>query len=300
MSPKIKHAPEHLIEVSWLSQEEGRALHVMRDIEKCLSKAHKKLTFDRVHEIRVVLRRWYSIWDIMCLDRWQDDQYEKQIGRTFKELNKQLGKLRDIDVNIVHAKEYSLPEEVILLWVKKRKKLTKVVAQRIGKLKLHRAVNALKTYLGRKAYELEQYLAFSEDELKLSINDSAYHHMVGFLEATERVAHEQAKLANSDEELHQLRLSVKRWRYILAEFFGLTNLELVQAQQLLGKHHDLTLLKEALEVAAKKIGSKDIEGLEEARSRLVLELSSLTEEIAPLKDNLPYGLRPSTSIESTY
>ena len=88
------------------------------------------------------------------------------------------------------------------------------MAKKIGKLKLHRAVNSLKGYMGRKAYELEQYLAFDEDELKLSINDSAYHHMVGFLEATERVAHEQAKSANTDEELHQLRLSVKRWRYI--------------------------------------------------------------------------------------
>jgi CHAD domain-containing protein len=300
MSSKIKHAPEHLIGVSWLSQEESRALHVMRDIEKCLGKAHKKLTFNRVHEIRVVLRRWYSIWDIMCLDRWQDEQYEKQIGNTFKELNKQLGKLRDLDVNIAHAKEYSLPEAVILLWVQKRKRLTKVVAKKIGKLKLHRAVNSLKAYMGRKAYELEQYLAFDENELKLSINDSAYHHMVGFLEATERVAHEQAKSANTDEELHQLRLSVKRWRYILAEIFGLTNLELVLAQQLLGKHHDLTLLKEALEATSNKLKAKNIVGLEEAQSRLVLELRSLTEEIIPLKDNLPYGLRPSTSFEPTY
>ncbi|CAN5419353.1 hypothetical protein BH11CYA1_BH11CYA1_43010 [soil metagenome] len=300
MSPRITHAPEHLITVSWLSQEESRALSVMRDIEKCFAKAHKKLTYRRVHEIRVVLRRWYSIWDILSLDRWQDEQYEKQIGSTFKALNKQLGKLRDIDVNIVHAKEYSLPQEVIDVWIKRRKKLTKEVAKKIGKLKLQRAVSSLKTYMGRKAYELEKYLAFDENELKLSINDSAYHHMVGFLEATERVAHEQARLANTDEELHELRLSVKRWRYILAEFFGLTNLELVQAQQILGKHHDLTLLKEALEAAAKEIGSKSIDGLDEARSRLVLELTSLTEEIKPLKDNLPYGLRPSTSFEVTY
>jgi CHAD domain-containing protein len=300
MSSKIKHAPEHLIGVSWLSQEESRALHVMRDIEKCLGKAHKKLTLNRVHGIRVVLRRWYSIWDIMCLDRWQDDQYEKQIGSTFKMLNKQLGKLRDIDVNIALAKEYSLPEAVIWLWVKKRKRLTKIVAKKISKLKLHRAINSLKTYMGRKAYELEQYLAFDKDELKLSINDSAYHHMEGFLEATERVAHEQAKAANTDEELHQLRLSVKRWRYILAEFFGLTNLELVLAQQLLGKHHDLTLLKEALESAAKKLDNKSIVGLAEAKSRLVLELRSLNEEIIPIRDSLPYGLRPSTSFEATY
>jgi CHAD domain-containing protein len=124
--------------------------------------------------------------------------------------------------------------------------------------------------------------------------------MVGFLEATERVAHEQAKSANTDEELHQLRLSVKRWRYILAEIFGLTNLELVLAQQLLGKHHDLTLLKEALEATSNKLKAKNIVGLEEAQSRLVLELRSLTEEIIPLKDNLPYGLRPSTSFEPTY
>ncbi len=297
MPQKITHAPEHLITVSWLSQEEGRAIVVMRDLEQSLSKVHKKLDTKRVHETRVVLRRWYSIWDILTLDRWQDEEYEKRIGRTLKAVNKLLGSLRNLDVNIAHAKQYSLPEPVIMVWTKKRKKLAEKVSQKIAKLKVVKAVNALKSYVGRKAYELEQYLAFSEDELKLSINDSAYHHMVGFLEATERVAHEQARHAEADEELHELRLSVKRWRYILAEFFGLTNLELVQAQQILGKHHDLALLKLELEKTANKLGGGSLEGFKEAQSRLLLELSALNEEIKPLKDNLPYGLRPSVSFE---
>jgi len=297
MPQKITHAPSHLITVSWLSQEEGRAIVVMRDLEQSLTKVHKRLTTRRVHETRVVLRRWYSIWDILSLDRWQDEEYEKRIGSTLKAVNKLLGSLRDLDVNIAHAKEYSLPEAVIAHWSSKRKRLAQKVSKKIAKLKVVKAVNALKTYIGRKAYELEQYLAFSEDELKLSINDSAYHHMVGFLEATERVAHEQASHAVADEELHELRLSIKRWRYILAEFFGLTNLELVQAQQILGKHHDLTLLKEELEKTADKLGSANMEGLKEARSRLVLELTALAEEVKPLKDNLPYGLRPTVSFE---
>ncbi len=297
MPQKITHAPEHLITVSWLSQEEGRAIVVMRDLEQCLSKVHKKLTTKRVHETRVVLRRWYSIWEILSLDRWQDDEYQKRIGSTLKAVNKLLGGLRDLDVNIAHAKQYSLPEPVILAWSKQRKRLAKKVGKKIAKLNVVKAVNALKTYIGRKAYELEQYLAFSQDELKLSINDSAYHHMVGFLEATERVAHEQAGHAETDEELHELRLSVKRWRYILAEFFGLTNLELVQAQQILGKHHDLTLLKQELAKTAEKLGGGNLAGLKEAESRLLLEIGALTEEIKPLKDNLPYGLRPSVSFE---
>lgn len=299
MSPKITHAPEHLVTVSWLSQEESRAIAIMRDLERCLAKVKKKLTYDRVHEMRVVLRRWYSIWEILTLDRWQDDNYEKAIGSTFKALNKQLGKLRDLDVNIEFAREYSLPDVITEEWIKKRKKLTKKVAKRINKLKVARALGSLKTYLGKKAYELEKFLAFSEDELKLSLNDSAYHHMLGFLEATERVAHEQASHAVSDEDLHELRLSVKRWRYILAEFFQLTNLALVHSQKLLGKHHDLSLLKERLDETAAKLGKKgDIPGLEEARSRLTLELIALSEEIAPVKENLPYGLRPSITFET--
>jgi CHAD domain-containing protein len=173
------------------------------------------------------------------------------------------------------------------------------VAKRISKLKVASALRSLKSYLGKKAYELEKFLAFSEDELKLSLNDSAYHHMLGFLEATERVAHDQASRAVSDEDLHELRLSVKRWRYILAEFFQLTNLDLVHSQKLLGKHHDLSLLKERLESTAAKLGKKgEIAGLEEAKSRLTLELIALSEEIGPVKENLPYGLRPSVTFEA--
>jgi CHAD domain-containing protein len=122
--------------------------------------------------------------------------------------------------------------------------------------------------------------------------------MGAFLEMTEKSAWLLALEAKSDEELHELRLFIKRWRYILAEFFGLTTLELVKAQQLLGKHHDLTRLLHQLNLEVERLGTQKCHGADQARSRISLELAKVLDDIKPVIANLPYGLRPHTvSIE---
>lgn len=72
----------------------------------------------------------------------------------------------------------------------------------------------------------------------------------------------------------------------------------MKAQQLLGKHHDLTRLLHQLNLEVERLGTKKCIGVEQARSRLSLELAKVLDDIKPVIANLPYGLRPhAASIE---
>lgn len=292
-----KHEPpEHLTSFSWLDQQEASALGVLRDLEKVKLKSSKKLNLTRVHASRVALRRWSSIWEILSADGWEDDFYRDKIENKLKKLNRALGSLRDLDVNLELGKSYSLPEAVLLSWSKRRKNLGKKVSRKINKLNPEKLLAALKLHVGRRFFELEARRRNADNGA--GAGESAFDHMGAFLEMTEKSAHLLAMQAKTDEELHELRLFIKRWRYILAEFFGLTTLELVKAQQLLGKHHDLTRLLNQLNNEVERLGPNKCPGLMEARSRLALELAKVFDDIQPVIKSLPYGLRPHSKSSS--
>ena len=75
-----------------------------------------------------------------------------------------------------------------------------------------------------------------------------------------------------------------------AEFFGLTNLELVRAQQYLGKLNDLDRTRNLL----LRDGELD------ALIKLKAEYQGIRRQFNAIRKNLPYGLRPymkSTAIK---
>lgn len=286
--------PEHLLTYSWLDQEEASALGVLRDLEKVKLEG-KRLKPARVHASRVALRRWSSVWEILGSDGWEDSFYKQKIEGRLKKLNKALGALRDLDVNLELGKNYSLPEAVLTSWTKRRKKLTQRVTEKVAEQRPKKLIADLKMHIGRRFFTLEYELKAKAGKTQ---EDSAFEHMGAFLEMTEKSAWLLALEAKSDEELHELRLFIKRWRYILAEFFGLTTLDLVKAQQLLGKHHDLTRLLHQLNLEVERLGTQKCHGADQARSRISLELAKVLDDIKPVIANLPYGLRPHTvSIE---
>lgn len=317
--------PEHLLNLFWLDQQETAALGVLRDLEK-VRLAKGKLKPGGVHASRVALRRWYSIWEILSADGWEDEFYKRKIEDRLKKVNKALGELRDLDVNLELGRSYSLPEAVLKRWSKRRKKLTGKVRDKIALLKPKKILAAMKMHLGKRYFELDATYRKSEKSpksapvLNSSVEvmettasfamersasgaegESAFEHTGRLLEMTEKSARLLAMEARTDEELHELRLFIKRWRYILTEFFGLTTLELVKAQQLLGKHHDLTRLLIHLNIEAEKLypkysKSSDFEAsVDQAKSRISLELARVFDEIKPVLAALPYGLRPHTS-----
>lgn len=305
MNTQVKAAPEHLLMLNWFELEETRALSVLEEMQAALKLIDEKLSPRRVHEVRVVIRRWYSVWDILKVDNWRDHRYDKKVGKPLTKLNKALGRLRDLDVNIELATAFHAPTVLLSHWRRLRNKRRRKVAEKLASLKAKRIGKELAEHLSRRAYEIERLLIpLSEDEERSAtanhtlspLAKSSYHHLAAYLERCEEEARVMASQHLSYEELHELRLIIKRWRYLLAEFFGLTNLELVKVQQLLGKHHDLVRLREEIENFEKKqnshLSGDEKKKLKQTTSRITLELARLDDVIEKLKPELPYGLRP--------
>lgn len=292
--------PEHLLALNWFELEEARALAILSELESELKELKGKLTVKRVHACRVVIRRWYSIWEILEQDNWSDEIYLRKVARPLSRINKALGRLRDLDVNLGDAESYDCPPEILAKWRNKRAKLARKVTRKIKEQKPRKVAKQLAEHLSRRAYEIERLLLpLPGEEISMDgaekpftspLEAASYHHIERFLKESEEEARSKARLADSAEGLHDLRLCVKRWRYLLTEFFGLTNIELVRAQQLLGKHHDLTRLTVKIRAAC---GKKDkAPAIGPCIGRIEDDLTAIEADLEQIKRSLPYGLRP--------
>jgi CHAD domain-containing protein len=117
--------------------------------------------------------------------------------------------------------------------------------------------------------------------------ESAYGHLEPYLIRIEKVTRKTERQALLPGELHELRISIKSWRYFLTEFFGVTNLQLVRAQQVLGKIHDIDRM---LEILSESDNSPLLSRQKLARINLCRD--AFLAEFALVRKRLPYGLRP--------
>ncbi|HNB24298.1 MAG TPA: CHAD domain-containing protein [Candidatus Melainabacteria bacterium] len=287
-------APPHLREQPWLELEQKTALGIYEDVEKVLKKLakvklHKEPAAKTVHETRVVLRRWESIWGVLERDGWNDKKFWKKTGSKLRKLHKMLGNLRDWDVNLEFAEQYELPDSVRKVFKKERAKAGKKVAKSLEKLEVKQLSKSLLKFLLKQPQQIAVRHAGSS-----KLFQSAYSHLEPLLAEQEDTARALEAHAHTPSELHELRLVVKSWRYLLADFFGLTNLELVKAQQLLGKLNDLERLSQLVgAIAAQDAGAT------RAMIKLQEQKLKLLSDFDVLRHNLPYGLRPSvTSLTS--
>lgn len=283
-------APPHLREQAWLELEQKTALGIYEDVEKVLKKlARAKLGKEPapklVHETRIVLRRWESIWGVLERDGWNEKKFWKRTGNPLRKLHKLLGQARDWDVNIELAEEYALPASVKKVFKKERARAGLKVAKRLEKVKVKRLAKDLLKFLLKRPQQIAVKHAGSS-----RLFQSAYSHLEPLLAEQEDTARALEAHAHTPAELHELRLVVKAWRYLLADFFGLTNLELVRAQQLLGKLNDLERLSQLVgAVAAQDAGAtRAMIKLQEQKLKLLSDFDSL-------RISLPFGLRPSVT-----
>ena len=283
-------APPHLREQPWLELEQKTALGIYEDVEKVLKKLSKaKLGKEPapklVHETRVVLRRWESIWGVLERDGWNEKKFWKRTGNPLRKLHKLLGEARDWDVNLELAEEYALPDSVKKVFKKQRAKAGAKVSKRLEKVKVKQLAKDLLKFLLKRPQQIAVKHAGSS-----RLFQSAYSHLEPLLSEQEDTARALEAHAHTPSELHELRLVVKAWRYLLADFFGLTNIELVRAQQLLGKLNDL----ERLSLLVGAIAAQDA-GATRAMIKLQEQKLKLLSDFDTLRINLPFGLRPSVT-----
>ncbi|HEY9785085.1 MAG TPA: CHAD domain-containing protein [Candidatus Obscuribacterales bacterium] len=284
--------PPHLTERIWLEYEQETARGVVRELKKVLFKLAKSDLSNgpaakQVHDTRVALRRWEAVWSVLDKDGWNEPRYWEKAGKKLRKLHRLLGKLRDWDVNIEIAQSYKFPAEIIEEFLRRREEASKQVQARLKKLKVKKLLRRLEKFIEERPEQLAKSL--SDPRI---LGQSAYEHLEPMIAEQEDTACILEAHAETPAELHELRLAIKSWRYFLTDYFGVTNLQLVRAQQILGKLNDIERVLGLLEANTSRGKTAKINVLKKQKMRLM-------EEFAGFRKNLPYGLRPSiVSIET--
>lgn len=269
----------HLGKTNWLDFEYQTITNLSANLVVELDRLVSKTTTKRVHEARVMLRRWFSVWKFMKKDGWGSDDFERHVEGKLRKLLKKLGKLRDWDVNTQAASDLGVPQSARKMWKTKRETIRRKVSKTIDKLDVEEIDDQLKAHLAEQYSGLKRHTAKTRNK---SIAESAYERIEAHLGKQEELVRKLEAKAKTTEELHDLRLEIKRWRYILTEFFGLTNMELQKAQQCLGKLNDFNRLRILLSDT----------GNQKAKLKLEKLCQEYRKKFGAIRHELCYGLRP--------
>lgn len=209
--------------------------HWMRRVPEELQRASAELAPDPVHDLRVALRRCRSMADgLMAID---PDRAWKDMKKAGKVLFSSLGELRDVQVMMEWVRKLGPREDpetqALLDLLTKREQSDKLVAAE--------AVRSFDVRQWRKwARELPRRAA------RLKSGSTVFKHL-GLERWTEaHELHRHALRNRSQVSLHQLRIGIKRFRYIVENFMPQQHeawsSDLRELQDLLGDVHDLDVL----------------------------------------------------------
>jgi CHAD domain-containing protein len=207
----------------------------MRQVPVECQHAGTDLAPDPVHDLRVALRRCRSLADgLMAIDPDDDWKRMKKAGRT---LFRSLGDLRDVQVMMEWVQKLGAandPETQALL---------KILEQREQQHK----VTARAAIQG---FDLHQWRKWSRElprrASRVKLGSLVFKHLAleRWTEAHE--LHRRALRNRSQVALHQLRIGIKRFRYIVENFLPVQHAawkdDLKELQDLLGDIHDLDVL----------------------------------------------------------
>jgi CHAD domain-containing protein len=207
----------------------------MRRVPEECQQAGTDLAPDPVHDLRVALRRCRSLADgLMAID---PDPAWKRMKKTGRVLFRSLGDLRDV--------------QVMMEWVKKlgpandpeSQALLDLLARREQEHKIT-AAEAI------RSFDLHQWRKWSRElprrAARVKPGSLVFKHLAleRWIEAHE--LHRRALRNRSQVSLHQLRIGIKRFRYIVENFLPQQHAawsnDLKELQDLLGDLHDLDVL----------------------------------------------------------
>jgi CHAD domain-containing protein/HD superfamily phosphodiesterase len=198
-------------------------------------RAETDLAADPVHDLRVALRRCRSMAD--GLIAISSDRSFKEMKKAGKQLFSALGELRDVQVMAEWVEKLGSPEDpetkALLDLLSKRENEQKALAGEAVRAFDERQWRRWAKELPRKAARIKRgSLAFKHLALE---RWTAAHEL-----------HRQALRNRSQVAFHQLRIGIKRFRYIVENFLPQQHeawsADLKEMQDLLGDVHDLDVL----------------------------------------------------------
>lgn len=214
--------------------ESGLAFWMHRVLEEC-DQASVAFAADPVHDLRVALRRCRSMADgLMHLDPHKG---WKQMKRAGKQLFSSLGELRDVQVMLEWVQKLGDSSDPVThafqhFLLQRESELRALAAEALGKFDRKQWATWAQT-LPARAHRFHKGSALFQ-HLALERWSAAYD------------LHRRAMKSRSQVALHNLRIGVKRFRYIVENFLPTQHAEwksdLKEVQDILGEVHDLDVL----------------------------------------------------------
>jgi exopolyphosphatase/guanosine-5'-triphosphate,3'-diphosphate pyrophosphatase len=238
----------------------GLALWMERVLEEC-DRASVEFGADPVHDLRVALRRCRSLADgILVMD---PDPAWKEMKKAGKRLFRELGELRDAQVMEEWVRSLGNPDDPV----------TKVLLDFLAGREAHLKQQAA---LAVQEFDRKQWrrwiASLPRRATKIRTGSPLFKHLAleRWTEAHE--LHRRALRNRSQIAFHQLRIGLKRFRYIVENFLpeqhAAWSNNLKELQDLLGEVHDLDVLwATALQVNA----FPDAESRSKWHSRIIEE-----------------------------
>jgi CHAD domain-containing protein len=198
-------------------------------------RAAADLAPDPVHDLRVALRRCRSMAD--GLIAISSDRSFKDMKKAGKELFSALGELRDVQVMAEWVAKLGSPDDP------ETKALLNLLAQREHEQKAH-AGEAIRTFDARQWRKWAKELPRKAARIKRG--SVAFKHLALERWTAAHELHRRALRNRSQVAFHQLRIGIKRFRYIVENFLPQQHEawsgDLKELQDLLGDVHDLDVL----------------------------------------------------------
>lgn len=194
---------------------------------------------DAVHDLRVALRRCRSMADaMMSLD---PDPAWRQMKKAGRRLFRRLGELRDTQVMTEWVKKLAPEDDPVA------GKMLELLDEREAALK-HKAERALARF---DTGQWKDWIRHLEKRCeRVPLDGLVFQHLALERWTEARNLHRRALRNRSRTAWHQLRIGVKRFRYIIENFLpqrhAVWGRGLKQIQDLLGEVHDLDVLWFAL------------------------------------------------------
>jgi CHAD domain-containing protein len=209
--------------------------HWMRRVPEECQRASADLAAEPVHDLRVALRRCRSMADgLMAVD---PDSAWKDMKKAGKALFSSLGELRDVQVMMEWVRKLGPPEDP------ETQALLDVLTRREQSDKLL-AAEAVRSFDVRQWRKWTRELPRRAARLKTGSTVFKHLALERWTEAHE--LHRRALRNRSQVSFHQLRIGIKRFRYIVENFLPQQHepwsSDLKELQDLLGDIHDLDVL----------------------------------------------------------
>ena len=234
---------------------------------------------EALHDLRVASRRLRTA--LLLMGSFVSHRHIKPIARRLKQLTRALGLPRELDVHVEHlnrlhenlgAVEASAAAEFLLERVAERRarehrEMLKALKS-LPIVKLQKDIQALTRRLPRR--EVSGGVGRSGDEILAPLIEHAFAGLSA-LRQTER-----------PEDLHQMRIAVKRLRYALEWIaptarggFAIVIHRAVALQDCIGRHHDATQLLRLIENVKEELIGRGrtalAEGLQHCRDTVAME-----------------------------